>query len=54
MNDIVLNGETLEISRVVDSIEIEGFDHSFDPGKMETKVVVGGGEVLPDAELIEW
>ena len=43
MNDIVLNGETLEISRVVDSIEIEGFDHAFVDGKMETKVVIGGG-----------
>ena len=37
MNDIVLNGETLEISRVLDSIEIEGFDHTFADGKAESK-----------------
>lgn len=43
MNDIVLNGETLEISRVVDSIEIEGFDHTFADGKAESKLVVASG-----------
>lgn len=49
MNDIVLNGETLEISRVVDSIEIEGFDHTFADGKTESKLVVapGGSEPGP-------
>ena len=49
MNDIVLNGETLEISRVVDSIEIEGFDHTFADGKAESKLVVapGGSEPGP-------
>lgn len=43
MNDIVLNGETLEISRVLDSIEIEGFDHTFADGKAESKLVVAPG-----------
>ena len=47
MNDIVLNGETLEISRVVDSIEIEGFDHTFSDGKAESKLVVASGGSEP-------
>ena len=52
MNDIVLNGETLEISRVVDSIEIEGFDHTFADGKAESKLVVTPGG-SPGPEPIE-
>ena len=47
MNDIILNGETLEISRVVDSIEIEGFDHTFSDGKAESKLVVASGGSSP-------
>lgn len=55
MNDIVLNGETLEISRVIDSIEIEGFDHTFADGKAESKLVVapGGSEPGPEPEYPE-
>lgn len=43
MNDIVLNGETLEISEVVDSIVISGFDHTFDQNKVEGNLIYGGG-----------
>lgn len=46
MNDIVLNGETLEMSNVIDTIVIEGFDHTFTDGKVESDLVLnieGGG-----------
>ena len=45
MNDIVLNGETLEISEVVDSIVISGFDHTFDQNKVEGNLMIAGGGV---------
>lgn len=43
MNDIVLNGETLEIGAKYDTIVIEGFDRTFKDGVVESKLVIGGG-----------
>lgn len=43
MNDIVLNGETLEISEVVDSIVISGFDHTFNQNKVEGNLMIANG-----------
>ena len=49
MNNIVLNGETLEIGEKFDTIVIEGFDRLFEPNHMESNLVIGPGS---DATLI--
>ena len=51
MNDIVLNGETLEISEVVDSIVISGFDHTFDQNKLEENLYIKGRDQTVLEEL---
>lgn len=49
MNNIVLNGETLEIGEKFDTIVIEGFDRLFEPNHMESNLVIGPGS---DATLV--
>ena len=55
MNDIVLNGETLDIGQRFDTIVIEGFDHLFDQNKMESNLVInaGGGNIKPSLTTFE-
>lgn len=40
MNEIVLNGETLEIGKKYDTIVIEGFDHTFANDKVESGLLI--------------